>query len=130
MNWTIRIKAAAMLIIMLVMIGHDSIPHSHHHDHAHHDHPHGANDNLEKGILDRLFEEHTRNNHSHKYTQAGERPMHLQREITRVAPLVAAGMIISSYSDISSVRCVLFCQPDIGEPCLHSSGLRAPPFYH
>lgn len=68
MNWIIRIKAAAMLFIMLVLIGHDSVPHGHYH---------GYTDVIDVGqkehILNRLFEDHTRSNHSHKYTQPSER---------------------------------------------------------
>lgn len=118
-----------MLLIMLIMIGHDAFPHVHPHDHVEHDHCHIVSDDHEKSVLGRLFEDHARSNHSHKYTRSNETITLVKREITSLFLLHDAGIINFPYRDTSSVRCVLFRQPEFNEPYLHSNGLRAPPLF-
>jgi hypothetical protein len=122
-----------MLVIMLVMIGHDAVPHIHDHAHTHthtdFDHHHAVDHDAEKSVWDRLFEEHTRTNHSHKYTHTSRLSTFVKREITSAFLLPDVGIINSSCTAIDIAQGDQFSRSGTIKFHLHANGLRAPPFY-
>lgn len=126
MNEPNRTKAVAMLVIMLMMIGHDSVPHVHDPDHPEFNHYYVVDPDSNESEWDRLFEVHTRTNHSHKYTHTSEPLTLVKRQITSAFLLPDLGIFHSSDVDFSP--CTQFSRAGTIKLYFHSNGLRAPPF--
>ncbi|MFC3197824.1 hypothetical protein ACFOET_09390 [Parapedobacter deserti] len=124
-----RIEVVLMLLVMVLMIGHDTVPHIHPHEHAwHHHHDYLGHHGCERGILDRLLEKHSHSDHSHTYSDTLSVLRYLKEQSSEAE--LTADDLSHRYpcTTIFYPQHLRHPKPFNTNVHLHANGLRAPPF--